>query len=254
MKTVKNKLPVENKLARTISTKNSKFKTQNFSAAFTLIELLTVIAIIGVLAALLLPLAAAVKRTSMIQHAQTERDLIETAIDRYKSAYGFYPPDNTNSANILSSSLTNQLYYELLGTVADQAADTYTNLDNSGTILSTLVSSTFGVGGFMNCTKSGSGEDSAVARNFLPGLKAAQIAKNGAAVNVLVTSINADATYQPMLGFTTLAGFPANPWRYVSPGINNPSSYDLWIQLEIGGKTNLICNWSSKPLINTPLP
>jgi hypothetical protein len=45
-----------------------------------------------------------------------------------------------------------------------------------------------------------------------------------------------------------------NPWRYVSPGVNNPNSYDLWIQLVISGQTNLICNWSDQILINSPLP
>ncbi len=45
-----------------------------------------------------------------------------------------------------------------------------------------------------------------------------------------------------------------NPWRYVCPGTNNPGSYDLWIQLSIAGKTNLICNWSKQIQIGSPLP
>jgi hypothetical protein len=47
-----------------------------------------------------------------------------------------------------------------------------------------------------------------------------------------------------------------NPFRYVapSPTNNNASSYDLWVQLLINGKTNLICNWNSLVEINSPLP
>ena len=46
-----------------------------------------------------------------------------------------------------------------------------------------------------------------------------------------------------------------NPWRYNSSSpTNNPGSYDLWVQLSIGGKTNLICNWSKQVQINNPLP
>ena len=45
-----------------------------------------------------------------------------------------------------------------------------------------------------------------------------------------------------------------NPWRYVCPGTNNPGSYDLWIQLSIAGKNNLICNWSEQVQIGSPLP
>ena len=62
--------------------------------AFTLIELLVVISIIAVLAAFLLPVAGAVRRQATIRTAQAEMAQLETAIDRYKSAYGFYPPDS----------------------------------------------------------------------------------------------------------------------------------------------------------------
>jgi hypothetical protein len=46
-----------------------------------------------------------------------------------------------------------------------------------------------------------------------------------------------------------------NPWRYNSSSpTNNPGSYELWIQLRIGGQTNLICNWTKQVQINSPLP
>ena len=71
--------------------------TLNHFRAFTLIELLVVIAIMATLAALLLPVAGAVKKHQYIYNTQAEMAKLETAIDRYKAAYGFYPPDNTNS-------------------------------------------------------------------------------------------------------------------------------------------------------------
>jgi hypothetical protein len=46
-----------------------------------------------------------------------------------------------------------------------------------------------------------------------------------------------------------------NPWRYNSSNpTNNPGSYDLWVQLSIAGKTNLICNWSKQVQIGSSLP
>ena len=46
-----------------------------------------------------------------------------------------------------------------------------------------------------------------------------------------------------------------NPWRYNSSNpTNNPGAYDLWVQLSISGKTNLICNWNKQVQYNSPLP
>ena len=70
-------------------------------------------------------------------------------------------------------------------------------------------------------------------------------------ITILVGSVGGpDQTYQP-LGVSDL-----NPWRYKSSGTlaNNPGSYELYIQLVIGGKTNLVCNWSKQVQINSPPP
>jgi prepilin-type N-terminal cleavage/methylation domain-containing protein len=226
------------------------------ASAFTLIELLTVIAIIGVLAALILPVAGAVKKRQYLYNTQAEMAQLETAIDRYKAAYGFYPPSPTNPPTAgIQSTLVNQLYYELEGTTNNNGV--YQTLDGSAQINTGDVPTAFpGVGGFMNCSKPGGGEDASVARNFLPDLRPKQVwlgyTNNNAPVrvNLLIGSVGGpDAIYQP-LGQQDL-----NPWRYNSSSpTNNPGSYDLWIQLSIGKQTNLICNWTKQVQINSPLP
>ena len=223
--------------------------------AFTLIELLVVIAIMATLAALLLPVMGAVKKHQYIYNTQAEMAQLETAIDRYKAAYGFYPPDHPGS---LTNALVNQLYYELVGTVYNPTNTTpdYTTLDGSAKIKVTDVNPTFGVGGFMNCTKLGTGEageDASAARNFLPELKPGQIGTNtigGVGVTLLIGSVGGpDANYKP------LDQQDVNPWRYNSSNpTNNPGSYELWIQLVVGRQTNLICNWTKQVQINSPLP
>jgi prepilin-type N-terminal cleavage/methylation domain-containing protein len=203
---------------------------------FTLIEVLVVIAIIGVLAALAMYVFNSGEKKAIIQQAQSEREQLVTAIDSYHARYGFYPPSN-------GAGNPPPLYYELIGTTtnATGAGTSFTTLDNASTVNAGTVQGTFGVGAFMNCTK-GSGEDSTAAQTFLPGLKPGQIAGNGT-VYVIVTAATSDPGYLPMPGFTSLSGHPANPWRYACPGSNNPASYDLWTQLSLGGKTYLICNW-----------
>jgi prepilin-type N-terminal cleavage/methylation domain-containing protein len=226
------------------------------ASAFTLIELLVVIAIMGVLAALILPVVAAVKKHQYIYNTQAEMAKLETAIDRYKAAYGFYPPSPTTPPTAGNpSTLVNQLYYELEGTVYSPINLNYTPLDGSAQILSAgQVASAFtGIGGFINCTKPGAGEDAAAARNFLPDLKPNQIivySNNTVPVTILISSVGGpDANYQPL-------GSPdVNPWRYNSSSpTNNPGSYDLWVQLVIGKQSNLICNWTKQVQINSPLP
>ena len=218
-------------------------------SAFTLIELLTVIAVIAVIAALIFPVANTVKRQAFLHNAQAQMSQLETALENYKSAWGFYPPSCPNGP------LTNQLYYELSGTILTNASGTpsYMTLDHTATIPVSSLGTVFGtgVGGFMNCNKPGADESVQQARNFLPDLNTNQFTtvKIGAtSVNVLVTPLGGpDGSYNP-LGAANNAG--VNPWRYAYPGTNNPASYDLWIQLEIAGNTNLICNWTKTVQIN----
>jgi len=213
--------------------------------AFTLIELLVVISIIAVLAAFTIPVMRTVKIRQYESHAQAEMAQIETAIESYKAANGFYPPDSPNT-------LVNQLYYELIGTYTN--AGNFITLDGSSQIAISSVNTAFNIGGFVNSgstNNNNSGDDVRVARNFLPGLKPGQygsFTNNGVLVTVLATSVGG-----PDLGGLVVGG--VNPWRYNSSSpTNNPGSYDLYVQLNIGGKTNLICNWSKQVQINNPLP
>ncbi len=216
------------------------------SPAFTLVELLVVITIIAVLAAFTVPVLDTIKRRQVISHTQAELGQLQAAIDSYHDAYGFYPPDNPNA-------LVNQLYYELEGTTNNGAI--YTTLDGSSSIKVSDVTTAFpGVGGFVNCSKPGSGGDSPAARNFIHELRPNQTGTVTNAVpsfgfTILVASVGGpDSTYQP-LGAPDL-----NPWRYNSSNpTNNPGSYALWVQLVIQGKTNLICNWNKQVRINSPL-
>jgi prepilin-type N-terminal cleavage/methylation domain-containing protein len=234
------------------SIRNLQFAIRNF-AGFTLIELLIVISIIALLAAFTVPVMHQLKRTEYINKTKAEMAKLETAIDSYKATHGFYPPNNPANPG---SPLINPLYFELLGTTNNNSV--YYTLDGTANIsavsppAATDIQKAFGVSGFINCTK-GSGEDAVVAKNFLPDLSSRQIGQNvtnnGIPTTLLLASVGGpDATYKP-LGVSGL-----NPWRYVCPGTNNPASYDLWVDLSIGGQTNLICNWTKEVQKNTTLP
>jgi prepilin-type N-terminal cleavage/methylation domain-containing protein len=235
-----------------LRTLHSAFRT---SLAFTLIELLVVIAIIGVLAGFTLVVVKSVKASQYKSVARAELERLETALENYHAKYNAYPPSNQNPPSYYTAPLDrsqfNQLYYELSG-VANNGGS-FVTLDGSTSIAIADVTTAFGVGGFVNCTK-GSGEDGVAAQNFISGLSAKQISgsvsNHSVPNNILITTSvgGPDDSYEP------LGNYHMNPFRYLYPGVNNPGSYDLWVQLVISGQTNLICNWSRTVQINSPLP
>src|ERR1700685_1488077 len=107
---------------------NSNVEGKQDAAAFTLIELLLVISIIAIIAAFLVPVVSSIKRLAYIHKTKAERAQVETAIERYKADYGFYPPDHPGNM------LVNQLYYELLGTTNNTSVNKYITLDGSSQI------------------------------------------------------------------------------------------------------------------------
>jgi prepilin-type N-terminal cleavage/methylation domain-containing protein len=209
------------------------FYRRSRKGAFTLIEMLVVIGIIGILAALILGTMSIANSKMRRAKAEAERSALITAIQSYKNKKGFYPPDNPNST-ILSP-----LFYELTGTQAFGGA--YKS-PVSGEVLNTnAIGTIFGVQGFVN-----SSTDPTEVQNFLP-----TTAKSGRTATFqaagLTYTLFAISVRGPVETNST-DGKLVNPWHYVSTNpTNNPGSYDLWIDVLYGGKTNRISNWSKDP-------
>jgi prepilin-type N-terminal cleavage/methylation domain-containing protein len=230
--------------------KNTGYLPQRHEVAFTLIELIVVVAIIGLIAAMILPIAGAVNAKKQISVAQAQLQGIETAIEDYKTKLGFYPPGNPNNF------VTNQLYFELMGTTNNgigKVPDTWVTMDGSAQIKTTgtpTINDVFGVSGMANTsTRSRSDDAGAAAQSFINNLTPNQVGLLDPSlpnIKILVCSVAwpQDKTPYPIAGNPSL-----NPWRYNSlHPTNNTASYDLWVDLIIKGKTNRISNWSTQPI------
>lgn len=233
---------------------------RSIDRAFTLIELLTVIAIIAVLASLTIGVSAIAARKSKISRTRAEMQRIDLAIRDYKARLGFYPPDNVISpANLTQNPIVNQLFYELSGAVLDPKTDKYQA--NGGSIGQGIARTDYIIA-FGNANLSGiynSSVSAANTKNFLKGARASQTAR-----------VTLSKNYSPFSSFTYTAlvvpvAWPAsnpkftpplslysddpviqsiNPWHYNSTNpTNNPGEFDLWADVVIGDDLVTIGNW-----------
>lgn len=207
--------------------------------AFTLIELLTVIAIIGVLAGLTLGIAAAAKSARINGRAKAELQQLQSAIESYKGDRHAYPPDHKLAAGSPNKvdPVINQLFYELRGT--EVVSGQFRPRGGGEAVTPAQIQQVFGRGGFLNASQ----DANEPSRSYLD-IKPSSIARvdvKGATVQLLVSPFewprNAD---EP----APLAGSVANPWRYVSTSpTNNTGGFDLWTEVYVGKEKRIFKNW-----------
>jgi prepilin-type N-terminal cleavage/methylation domain-containing protein len=214
---------------------------------FSLIEMLMVIAVIGILAAIVLGALPAMTEKRVRTRVRGELRNLVTAIEAYKEKHGFYPPDNPK--NIAHP----PLFYELIGTtvVGNNPPVSYKPVNGDPALTQTQVKDNFDTDGFLN-----SAPEASEVKNFLTTAKTninyviSPFSPNGSPA--LVLRVSADGPRFP--------GKPGiektNAWRYVVAKprrgqndpypTNNPNTFDLWAEVVIRGRTNLIGNWKEE--------
>ncbi len=104
----------------------SRFSRRRRIAAFTLIELLGVIAILGILAAILVPVTAVARVAANKAKVRSQFSQWSTAIEAFRQEYGYYPTfDTTNKVNggaSTTASALHRFHDVLVGTRRDGTA------------------------------------------------------------------------------------------------------------------------------------
>lgn len=240
------------------------------TSAFTLIELLAVIAVIGILAGMVVGLAPAASNKLKESRVRAELQQLVTLIEAYKAKYGVYPPDGIRQLNFpgeglqtVSNPALNPLFYELSGVYITNATSVSGYFipradenDNDG-IRPQELQTWFGREGILNARPIEQRN-----RLFITDFKESQYAEvyrnrtapGYADIEVLVVGFSTDASGKRGAGFAwpnnrndhpvqTNRGL--NPWRYVSTSpTNNPGAFDLWAEIPISGnRIKIIGNW-----------
>ena len=97
-------------------------------SGFTLVELLVVIVIIGILAALIVPAVSQARLTARNAVTKTDIDLLTMAIENYRNEYGSYPPCSSGTAaNDPAARHIRRLFPRTAASYAPSAATTPAN-------------------------------------------------------------------------------------------------------------------------------
>jgi prepilin-type N-terminal cleavage/methylation domain-containing protein len=219
--------------------------------AFTLIEMLVVIAIIGIVAALVVNLTAGAQAAKRNAVVNSEKAKLQMMIENYQAKLNYFPPDNGNLATPTTTSLgsaqyylnydgwaaTNPLLYELTGAIITNNNQGIQAFDGSQIPIAS-VSTVFERSSVNN-------SDPTEHQNFFQPMPSPKEYAAYATGQGQTYSIYGLIVPVPLVtSSTNIAGSVTNFWHYDSSSTNrhNLNSYDLWAEYTVGSKNGATIN------------
>ena len=216
---------------------NSRIGGGKGTLAFTLVEMMVVIAIVGILAGLLMSAFPQIIKKANVAKVQAAFKQLDVAIADYHATLNSYPLDNPTNRQV------SPLYYELQGSSWNAASNSYDMVGER--ILEADVRKYFGQDGLRNVTQAPNDPASPKAKSFLVGVNTASYIVVSNALNVDIKAFQVPVKDYPSNMIATMEGGQANLWYYRS-GTNavfNKGKYDLWAEFESGGTRYRVSNW-----------
>ena len=217
--------------------------------AFTLIELLTVIAIIALLAGLVVGLGGKATEANRAGRVKAEHQRLVTAIESYKAEVGSYPPDNINTTGSFTDYrqriARNSLFYELSGCIFTNNASggSFVVVGKPDEVITTAdLKANFGADGVQNSGRR-VGEVPYRGVQFKPNQYSdIQPASGSGDVDALIVPVQGPKDIE----LTAPDGKKkVNPWLYDASTTNrhNLETFDLWAEYLGKKRTNIVGNW-----------
>jgi prepilin-type N-terminal cleavage/methylation domain-containing protein len=223
-----------------------RFPGRRSNCAFTLVELLVVISIIGLLAALVVPLAGVATTKMRVSRVKSELGGLVTAIETYKLETGEYPPDNAALKNMSTTDrdypnalAMNPLFYELTGAIfTNRPTVQYVPVAFGTPVTSTDLKKAFNLSGIRNSARAKADIEY---KGF--SIRASQHATVSNNVEILTVPVPGPISI-PLTG-NKIPG--VTPWFYDASSTNrhNLNGFDLWAEVNLGRETNIIGNWKN---------
>jgi general secretion pathway protein G len=104
-----------------------KRKSSQELSAFTLVEILVVVAVIGILAGIVLAAAGGVQKKAARDQARAEIKTMLVALERYKADRMTYPVSTNSSRTALFTNLTNYMSFKTTKVTNNEVLDPYGN-------------------------------------------------------------------------------------------------------------------------------
>ncbi len=176
---------------------------------------------------------------TLCEGVRAQRLLLVNAMDAYHRRFGCYPPDNHGRTNPPAvDPILNPLLYELSGVLFDADNEVFTGT-GFPPLTTKEVASLFRLTCFTNAIPAKPG---AVPESFLNSLQTTVLGIH----EMPDVSTFGHSPPPEIVDPEVAAEFDISPWRYVSSDpTNNPGKYDLWMELSLGKRKQVIGNWQA---------
>ena len=225
-------------------------RSRGSSRAFSLIELMVVVAVIAIIAGITIPVVKGLLEKRAKAGVKANLKSLEALITEYHSKYNSYPLDNPTNTQV------SPLFYELMGMTFDHTLIPPRYQMEDSSLSEPMVQKYFGQDGLRNVTQLADQGDPQAPKykRFMETVNANDYRTVENPDNVEIRLLRVKVKDEDAYMVRGSDGMLFNVWHYRSTNpTNNQGKFDLWAYFEVGGSRFRVSNWEPEAVkIQTP--